>query len=112
VVNNGNDFGLIKFTVTQVDPIPLTIYYNCEYHPAMEGKILIQAPTEAPIQVPTASPIAPLQTFNVTHFKAQHYIINDQINPELRLLKPGTYKFIVNANGHPFWIKTARGTIV
>jgi hypothetical protein len=47
--------------------------------------------------------------FNVTNNRTRSYIINGEVNPSLTLTT-GSYKFNVNAEGHPFWIKTVRGT--
>ncbi len=38
------------------------------------------------------------------------YIINAEFNPDLTLVRGFTYTFILNATGHPFWIKTIQGT--
>ena len=37
------------------------------------------------------------------------YIINAESNPDLTLVRGFTYTFILNATGHPFWIKTIQG---
>jgi hypothetical protein len=48
--------------------------------------------------------------YAVTNSGASAYTINSSPNPTLTLVKGGTYTFNVNANGHPFWIKTAQVT--
>lgn len=53
-------------------------------------------------------PILPTTTttFNVTNSGYGNYVINGQSNPTLNLIEGQTYTFIINAPGHPFWIKT------
>ncbi|WP_051227998.1 hypothetical protein [Gillisia sp. JM1] len=53
-------------------------------------------------------------SFNVTNTGTTAYIFNggsfsDANNPELTLKRGETYEFVVNASGHPFFIKTAQG---
>jgi hypothetical protein len=38
------------------------------------------------------------------------YLINDELNPSLKLVRGDTYTFSINASGHPFWIKTSPTT--
>jgi hypothetical protein len=38
------------------------------------------------------------------------YIINEATNPTLSLVEGEVYTFIINAPGHPFWIKTVSST--
>jgi|Laugresbdmm110sn_1035088.scaffolds.fasta_scaffold72482_2 hypothetical protein len=38
------------------------------------------------------------------------YIINEATNPTLSLVEGEVYAFIINAPGHPFWIKTVSST--
>jgi hypothetical protein len=45
-------------------------------------------------------------TFSVTNSGTSHYLINTETNPELYLIRGLTYNFVVDAAGHPFWIKT------
>jgi len=49
-------------------------------------------------------------TYSVTNAGAGSYVINGSSNPPLTLYKGYTYRFSVNATGHPFWIKTAQST--
>jgi hypothetical protein len=44
--------------------------------------------------------------FVVTNNGAGAYIIDGASNPTLTLFRGETYTFLLNANGHPFWIKT------
>jgi hypothetical protein len=53
-------------------------------------------------------------SFNVTNTGTTAYIFNggsfsDANNPELTLKRGETYEFVVNASGHPFYIKTVQG---
>lgn len=53
-------------------------------------------------------------TYNITNDGDTAYIFNgnsleNESNPDITLKKGNTYKFVVNAPGHPFWIKTAQG---
>jgi len=51
-----------------------------------------------------------MSTFNytVTAQGNSAFLINGEANPILTLQAGNTYNFIVNAQGHPFWIKTDR----
>lgn len=51
-----------------------------------------------------------ITTFDVTASGASAYIINTASNPTLTLAMGKTYTFVVNAPGHPFFIKTMAGT--
>ena len=53
-------------------------------------------------------------SFNVTNTGTTAYIFNggsfsNANNPELTLKRGETYEFVINASGHPFFIKTAQG---
>ena len=48
--------------------------------------------------------------FNVTNNEAGNYIINGEDNPELNIVSGQTYTFNIDAEGHPFWIKTTLTT--
>ena len=53
-------------------------------------------------------------SFNVTNRGASAYVFNggsfsNTENPELTLKRGVTYEFVVNASGHPFFIKTVQG---
>ena len=50
------------------------------------------------------------RTFTVTNSGASAYAIDGLNNPTLTLQRGGTYTFVINASGHPFWIKTAQVT--
>lgn len=66
--------------------------------------------TRTPTITPTVTPTSDSFTFNVTNNGSGNYIINGSSNPTLTLLVGETYTFIVNASGHPFWIKTTTTT--
>ena len=46
------------------------------------------------------------QTFQVSNNSLTSYRIDGATNPTLNLVRGQTYTFIINASGHPFWIKT------
>ena len=48
--------------------------------------------------------------YNVTNSGSGAYVIEGSNNPTLTLVKGFTYYFILNASGHPFFIKTVSGT--
>jgi hypothetical protein len=49
-------------------------------------------------------------TLQVANSGTNAYLIDGAANPNLTLCRGATYKFKVNAPGHPFYIKTAKGT--
>jgi hypothetical protein len=51
-----------------------------------------------------------VSTITVTNSGASAYVIDGSSNPSLTLQRGFTYRFQVNASGHPFWIKTAAVT--
>ena len=51
------------------------------------------------------------RNFNITNSGSGQYVIDGVANnPSISLLKGLSYTFTVNANGHPFWIKTSQST--
>ena len=50
------------------------------------------------------------KTFNVTNINTSFWLIDGIINPTINLIKGLTYKFNINAPGHPFWIKITATT--
>ncbi len=48
-------------------------------------------------------------TLGVTNNGTTSYMIDGVANPELTFCRGSTYVFSVNANGHPFYIKTVQG---
>jgi hypothetical protein len=49
-------------------------------------------------------------TLQVTNIGMAAYVIDGASNPSLTLCRGTTYVFAVNAPGHPFYIKTVKGT--
>jgi plastocyanin len=49
-------------------------------------------------------------TFNVSNDGSSNYIINGESDPTLTVVEGQTYTFVVNASGHPFYIKTVSST--
>jgi hypothetical protein len=49
-------------------------------------------------------------TLQVTNSGATAYMIDGSANPTLNFCRGSTYVFAVNANGHPFYIKTVQST--
>jgi hypothetical protein len=58
---------------------------------------------------PTTTTAAPT-TFTVVNSGFNAYIINGSYNPTINLIRGVTYTFIIDASGHPFWIKTSQVT--
>ena len=50
-----------------------------------------------------------MTTITVTNSGAGAYIINENSNPTISLIRGNTYYIVINANGHPFWIQTVSG---
>jgi plastocyanin len=102
VVNNGTANGIVTFTVPST--APNTLYYNCEFHAAMAGKILIIGGTPETII-----------NYDVTNTGGSAYVFNNanftnSENPNITLERGKTYTFTVNAPGHPFLIKSIQNT--
>ena len=79
-------------------------YYDAIYHQVVNGYNHYEVLSTPPIQFTTSN------TFNVTNNGTGNYIINGSSNPTLNLTEGQTYRFIVDAVGHPFWIKTTQTT--
>jgi predicted lipoprotein with Yx(FWY)xxD motif len=100
VTNNGIASGKITFTVPT--DAPDVLFYNCEFHGSMTGRIRIVDAAET-------------SSFDVTNNGATSYVFtgkgfsNDE-NPNLNLRRGKTYQFVVNTPGHPFFIKSTQGT--
>jgi hypothetical protein len=47
--------------------------------------------------------------YQVTNSGAGAYLINNNSNPNITLIRGLTYVFSINASGHPFWIQTTDG---
>jgi hypothetical protein len=88
------------------------------------GATGITGPTGAGLQGPTGptgatgpsgGPTGPtgvsiVENFQVTNAGSGAYNLNGLSNTTLTLVRGQTYFFTVNANGHPFWIKTTAST--
>lgn len=100
VTNNGAATGTITFTVPQ--DAPDVLFYNCEFHGSMTGRIRI-------VDEDTSS------SFDVGNIGASSYTFSgDGLNavedPNFTLTRGRTYVFTVNTPGHPFLIKSVQGT--
>jgi predicted lipoprotein with Yx(FWY)xxD motif len=100
VTNNGASTGTITFVVPQ--NAPDVLFYNCEFHGTMTGRIRI---------VDAGSS----RNFSVANIGASSYTFsgngfNELEDPNFTLKRGGTYVFSVNTPGHPFLIKSVQGT--
>jgi hypothetical protein len=84
-------------TTMLLDDIPIT----------GEGSITVTVPMFYRVRADV--PPAPT-VFEVRSSGSSAYLINDQTNPTLDLIRGQTYIFSLNVTGHPFWIKTAATT--
>lgn len=100
VTNNGASTGTITFTVP--DNAPDVLFYICEFHGSMTGRIRIVDANET-------------SSFDVSNIGATSYVFsgtgfdNDE-NSNFTLRRGRTYQFSVNTPGHPFIIKSVQGT--
>jgi len=100
VTNNGAADGTIVFTVPA--DAPDVLFYNCEFHGSMTGRIRIVDANET-------------TSFDVGNNGATSYVFggkgfdNDE-NSNFTLRRGRTYEFNVNTLGHPFIIKSLQGT--
>lgn len=100
VTNNGTADGTILFTVP--DNAPDILYYICEFHGSMAGRIRIVDEDETP-------------SFQVTNSGATAYVFSgdgfsDADNTNFTFKRGKTYTFSVTTPGHPFIIKSVQGT--
>ncbi|WP_343488325.1 hypothetical protein [Allomuricauda sp. d1] len=100
VTNNGAATGTISFTVPE--GAPDVLFYNCEFHGTMTGRIRI-------VDEDTSS------SFTVGNIGASSYTFSDSgldeaENPNFTLTRGRTYVFNVDTPGHPFLIKSVQGT--
>ncbi|WP_238718875.1 hypothetical protein [Pelagihabitans pacificus] len=100
VTNNGAATGTIVFTVPE--DAPDVLFYICEFHGSMTGRIRIVDATET-------------TSFDVGNNGATSYVFDGKgfagdENPNFNLRRGRTYEFVVNTPGHPFIIKAVQGT--
>ena len=50
-----------------------------------------------------------MTTINITNSGSGAYLINDVSNGDISLVRGNTYNLVINATGHPFWIRTIQG---
>jgi hypothetical protein len=91
----------VKYTPENIELTTTQAPYNDD-----EDFSVIIIPTAIIFTTTTLSPTV----FNVTNNGSGSYIINGSNNPTLNLIRGVTYTFIINATGHPFWIKTTQTT--
>ena len=100
VTNNGASTGTITFTVPS--DAPDVLFYNCEFHGSMTGRIRIVDASET-TSFDVGNNGATSYTFSGEGFS------NDE-NPNFNLRRGRTYQFVVNTPGHPFIIKSVQST--
>ena len=66
--------------------------------------------TVAPTTTTTTTPGIVPSRYEVGNNDSENYVINGVSNPTLSLVEGEVYSFVINAPGHPFWIKTVPGT--
>ncbi len=99
VTNNGAATGSILFTVSQ--NAPDILWYNCEFHAPMFGRIRIVDQDS-------------VRSFQVGNNGGTSYIftgggLNSAANPNFTFKRGQTYEFDVNTPGHPFLLKNTQG---
>jgi predicted lipoprotein with Yx(FWY)xxD motif len=99
VTNNGTANGTILFTVP--NDAPDILFYNCEFHASMTGRIRVVNQDET-------------SSFDVTNNGATSYVFagngfSDAENTNFTFKRGSTYTFIVATPGHPFIIKSVQG---
>lgn len=100
ITNNGTASGTIKFEVPS--DAPNTLWYNCEFHAPMAGRIRIVDQDS-------------IRSFQVSNNGASAYTfsgegLNNLDNYNFTLTRGQTYEFVVNAPGHPFYINSSNST--
>ena len=99
VTNNGATNGSILFTVAQ--NAPDVLWYNCEFHAAMFGRIRIVNQDS-------------VRSFQVSNNAATSFVfngdgLNNAANTNFTFKRGATYRFNIAATGHPFLIKSVQG---
>lgn len=124
VTNGGTQSGTITWEVSLL--APNTLYYVCQNHSSMNGQINVvdeglatevsvstinlrlvaRAPT-----IPTTGYGDPggVTVFNVGSTGTDNYVINNEVNPALTVIRGRTYTFEVSTPGIPFWLQTTAG---
>lgn len=100
VTNNGIASGTIVFTVP--NDAPNILFYNCEFHGSMTGRIRIVNQGET-------------SSFDVTNNGATSYVFagngfSSDENANFTFKRGNTYTFNVSTPGHPFIIKSVQGS--
>ncbi|ULC59876.1 hypothetical protein MBM09_02585 [Flaviramulus sp. BrNp1-15] len=100
VTNNGASNGTIVFTVPETAPDIL--FYNCEFHGSMNGRIRI-VDEDATRAFQVGNNGATSYTFSGNGF-------SDVENTNFTFKRGATYTFSVSTPGHPFLINSVQGT--
>ncbi|WP_231567350.1 hypothetical protein [Lacinutrix sp. Hel_I_90] len=100
VTNNGTSNGTLMFTVP--NNAPDILFYNCEFHGSMTGRIRIVDEDDT-------------RSFQVGNNGATSYVFsgdgfNTVENANFTFKRGKTYTFNVTTPGHPFIIKSVQGT--
>ncbi|WP_340200058.1 hypothetical protein [Ascidiimonas sp. W6] len=100
ITNNGTADGTIIFTVPS--DAPNILFYNCEFHASMNGRIrIVDQDATSAFQVSNNG--ATSYTFSGNGF-------SDVANTNFTFRRGQTYTFSVSTPGHPFIIKSVQGT--
>lgn len=124
VTNGGTQSGTITWEVSLL--APNTLYYVCQNHSSMNGQINVVdegLATEVSVStinlrlvarapsIPTTGYGDPggVTVFNVGSTGTDNYVINNEVNPALTVIRGRTYTFEVSTPGIPFWLQTTAG---
>jgi hypothetical protein len=114
VVSSSSDISLDDGNILYADTINGSIVVTLPANPVPGNRVMIvdiqNSFKRYPAQIQTpASGSVGNQTYVVTNEGSGAYIINDQSNPTLNLVRGQTYNFQINASGHPFYIQETTG---